>query len=241
MAGLDCLREMEGRAITAFGTRSPGGYNMTAGGEGTVDPCHEMVERRRQIAADPAWRARMSHKQKSEVWTTGRRAERSADMRAMWAGDYGTMMRDGHKTRRRPKRAPLPKDEIDRRRAEALSKPATRAKMSASAKRASGARRHEIAAKQTEVMADQQARLRIARSLSPLAERTFAKLRKPVRGTFLGAVWDSIPDVATFDDLFRLGFKGSALARSIANGNLRVLDETDQGQGGKSAPDRRGA
>lgn len=40
IAGWDYLVELERKAITAYGTLGPGGYNMTAGGEGTVGYKH---------------------------------------------------------------------------------------------------------------------------------------------------------------------------------------------------------
>lgn len=46
----DYLCDMERRAIAAFGTFAPGGYNMTYGGEGTVGPRDEETRRRISVA-----------------------------------------------------------------------------------------------------------------------------------------------------------------------------------------------
>lgn len=60
----DYLCELEIRAIEAFGTRSPGGYNITAGGEGVTGPRDDEFKRKVSVAQkkryeNPKERARL--------------------------------------------------------------------------------------------------------------------------------------------------------------------------------------
>jgi hypothetical protein len=168
------LHGLEVGAIAAYRTRNPLGYNMTAGGDGTVDPSHEIITRRRQLGADPAWQAMhrdIQMKLAETLWTAEHRAERGAAIRSLWDGEYGEKLRLLHAGRRvpKPRKVLLDHAELSRRKVIALSGTETRKRMSDSAKRASGSRRDQIAKIQTDVMADVEARLRIARALSPLA------------------------------------------------------------------------
>lgn len=71
----DFLCELERRAILAFNTRAPFGYNMTDGGEGTpgIKVAPEVIERRRQGLLGKRWtpeaRARWSAKCKGRTPT----------------------------------------------------------------------------------------------------------------------------------------------------------------------------
>lgn len=221
---LGYLQELEQAAIKAFGTKAPGGYNMTAGGDGFTELDREAVlARTATLMGDPErlerWRRKLS-----EAWTADKRKARAQAIRQLWATDYGAKLREKHKSRpRRPPPRKLTREEhAERRRAwwtaDKRQVQALRIALAGSERSA------EIASKQREVMTSVDARARIARALSSHADATFVKGRKPLRGGFTRHVWDQIPEPATFEELFALGFSKGRLGKALKNGNLVRVD-----------------
>lgn len=215
------LRALEVAAIKAFNTLAPHGYNLVGGGEGTAEDLREL---RRAVWRDPEYRANQSKKQRAAWDNAERKAEQARRTKALWEGEYGERMRAKHAARPKPTpRSKLSREEAAARRLAGWT-PEKRAAHAERIRAVAASRRDELSAQAKAVMADPEARLRLARANTPLADKTFIKARKPVRGAFLRNVWDQIPEVSTFDDLFRIGFRGRVLANAVANGNLRILD-----------------
>jgi hypothetical protein len=82
------LKDLEVKAIAAYGTRSPNGYNLTAGGDGVVDGGPEVAEKiRKGRALNPPILTESGKKAISEggvrAWADpDRRAIRSANIKA---------------------------------------------------------------------------------------------------------------------------------------------------------------
>lgn len=83
----DYLKALEIKAIAAFGTLRPGGYNSTLGGNGVLDPTGASeairVQRMRTTMATPAYKEKQRVVQ-SQIWDGERRAKRAADIAAKW-------------------------------------------------------------------------------------------------------------------------------------------------------------
>ena len=83
-----------------------------------------------------------------------------------------------------------------------------------------------------EQMADPAARLHLGLKLSQHAGARFQKGRKPRRGrpgSFLNTVWDQIPEEASYEELFALGFRGVKLTKALRDGNLIKLSSSGSG------------
>lgn len=96
------LKEMEKRAIAAFGTFRPGGYNSTMGGDGVIDPSGQSeIKRRaklRETKKRPEVIARLSAVHKAAWDDPEKKALRAQKMREMWANPvYRQMQSERHK------------------------------------------------------------------------------------------------------------------------------------------------
>ncbi len=82
------LKDLEIRAIKAFGTLKPSGLNSTTGGDGVFDPTGESESRRRgilrEINARPEQKELHRRLQK-DVWTPERKALRAEEIRLKWS------------------------------------------------------------------------------------------------------------------------------------------------------------
>jgi len=225
---LTYLGMMEVAAILRFGTLSPRGYNLVGGGEGTAQ---DLRAARRATWEAAGYRENQSAKQR-QAWAGGeRRIAQAERTRALWAGEYGERMRTRHAARpKAPPKALLTPDE----RAAALRQawtPERRLRQSAIIKAVAATRRDALSAQAQAQMADPAARMKIAKSVSLLGDKRFRKARKPVRGHILRALWDRIPEVATWEQLYQLGLRKQLIPKAVANGNLQVIDDDEAGAG----------
>jgi len=76
--------DLEVKAIAAFGTLCPNGYNMTTGGEGIHEMDPETTRRHRDAIRTPEHRAFASASSKIHRNTEKARAKTSADMKSRW-------------------------------------------------------------------------------------------------------------------------------------------------------------
>lgn len=123
------LCDLERKAIDAFGTRSPGGYNLTVGGEGVLGRIHT-----------PEAAANMSAGQKKRVRTEEEKARAVVGLQAYWNSPAGLAKKAAAKARQDAKKAERKRTWADRHSKavrEALARPEVRAKvMACAAKRA---------------------------------------------------------------------------------------------------------
>lgn len=219
---LSYLYEMERRAIVAFGTKAPLGYNRTDGGEGVIGLPPDIMalmqaKRVQTMMADPAlyarWRAKLMAR-----WTPEALKEHAAQARARYQGEGGQVRRSAHGQKMK---AFWEKEEAAARmravHVARCAKPSERRRMSAATK---------------EQMADPAARLHLGLKLSQHAGARFQKGRKPRRGrpgSFLNTVWDQIPEEASYEELFALGFRGVKLTKALRDGNLIKLSSSGSG------------
>lgn len=99
------LCEMESAAIIEHGTFSPGGYNLTLGGEGTVgcQPSEtarrKMSEAQKRLGNNPKHAARRKESLKKAVSIRAKRWHaRSAAEKEAWGKEHGEKVRRGHAT-----------------------------------------------------------------------------------------------------------------------------------------------
>lgn len=97
------LQELECRAIDAYGTFWPNGYNLTAGGEGTVGTVisektrKRKSEQMRRRLADPTKRAELATYLKLAVEKAARRWDGRPDEKAAWWAEHARKMAEGRK------------------------------------------------------------------------------------------------------------------------------------------------
>ena len=219
------LKEMEVRAIAAFGTLYPDGLNGTEGGDGMMADQITELKRRKQLHKTKSTKA---YRQKNveiqrEYWTPERREERARLIQEKWADpSYRDRILAARKKPvqttmllrpvygaavKRHWQNPEYRERITRARAEAVT-PEYRAK---------------VAENQRRVMEDPAARLRIAVSLNRFRECTFRKAAEPRlakydRGGLLQNTIPSLPDTFDCADAVRLGWMGREFTRALDRG-----------------------
>jgi hypothetical protein len=222
---LDFLKNIEKSAIETFGTKSPHGYNMTAGGDGFIALDHESIKTRTATLMGDANRIDRWKKSISSSWSNEKRRERSDAVKALWQSQYGDDLRKKHQIRRKaPTLRLAPSKEIIAARKRASWTPDKRQAQALRIAEIGRARAAEVAATQRQMMADPARRLQIAQKLSRHADALFITGRKPLRGGFTRHIWDQIPNPATFEQLFALGFSKGRLGKALKNGNIVRCD-----------------
>lgn len=222
---MDYLKELEVRAISAFGTLYPDGLNGTEGGDGMAADQVTELKRRKQLHKTKSTKA---YRQKNlqiqrEYWTPDKRAERAQMIREKWADpSYRERILAA---RKKPLQAsfllrPMRGEAVKRH----WSRPEYREKMTvARAASVTPEYRMQVAETQRRVMEDPEARLRIAVSLNRYRECVFRKAAPPRlpkwdRGGLLQDTIPQLPETFACIDAVRLGWMGREFSRAIDRG-----------------------
>lgn len=84
---IEYLKDLEVKAIAAFNTKYPNGYNCTKGGDGVVDLPEDLekirVEKMKKTMADDSYKLQMREKMKA-AWTEEKREKRRQETLKLW-------------------------------------------------------------------------------------------------------------------------------------------------------------
>lgn len=91
------IGETEIKAIAAYGTLMPNGYNMTIGGEAGMTGLHHSIETRAKISASNTGRV-FSNETRKKIGEANRGKVRSSEIRAQWSASHtGKQLSQEHK------------------------------------------------------------------------------------------------------------------------------------------------
>jgi hypothetical protein len=233
----DYLKDLEIKAIVAFNSKWPNGYNNTIGGDGVHGAASETeINRRKKLSRTHKTPSAMKKNLEiqKQYWTEERKAQRAESIKQKWADpEYRAMILSA---RQKPLQMGFAfsknKTDVKRRlRAKHWDNPDFRegARQRNLARLSNPDELKKLSENQKRVMADPEMRLQIAHSLSKFKNRVFVKSGAPVlskydRGGLLQSSIPLLPNPFSAIDAIRRGWLGREFERAIDRGWIKQVN-----------------